>query len=166
MKDNRSTKERGLVLPKNFVESYLNDLTDEEQLGIINAIFTWYMTGEAPEIQNKMVRVLFNTTLGFLESSKKSYEDGKTGGAPKGNNNAKKTTPLVLENNPPYLQEQPPLKNETTLREEKRKEEKRKEEKLEDNINEINFFNYTNKPTPDIEDVLDNLLLKLGGNGK
>jgi hypothetical protein len=147
MKDNRSTKERGLVLPKNFVESYLNDLTDEEQLGIMNAIFTWYMTGETPEIQNKMVRVLFKTTLGFLESSKKSYEDGKSGGAPKGNKNAKKTTTLVTENNPPCLQEQPPLKNETTLREEKRKEDKRKEtrieKKLEDNINEINIFDYT-----------------------
>jgi hypothetical protein len=147
MKDNKNTKERGLVLPKNFVESYLNDLNDEEQLGIMNAIFTWYLTDEVPEVENKMVRVLFKTTLGFLESSKKSYENGKTGGAPKGNQNAKKTTPVVLENNPPRLEEQPPLKSETTLREEKRKEDKRKEtrieKKLEDKINEINVFDYT-----------------------
>jgi hypothetical protein len=157
MKDNRSTKERGLVLPKNFVESYLNDLTDEEQLGIMKAIFSWYITGEIPQLEDKMVRVLFNTTLGFLESSKKSYEDGKTGGAPKGNNNAKKTTPLVLENNPPCFIKQPPLKNETTLREEKRKEDKRKEEKLEDNINEINFFHYTDY---NAQALIDDELLK------
>ena len=157
-------KERGLVLPKNFVESYLDDLDDEEKLAVIKAIFTWYMTGEIIEVENKIVRVLFKTTLGFLESSKKSYEDGKKGGAPTGNTNAKKTTPLVLENNLPYLQEQPPLKKETSLREEKRKEDKIKEtrieKKLEDNRSEIEVFDFTDKEAESL--ISEDLLKRFG----
>jgi hypothetical protein len=139
--ENNKNKERGLVLPKSFIQSYLDDLSNEERLEITEVIFNWFLTNETPVIENKLCKVLFNNLLYFLETSKSNYENGSRGGAPAGNQNAKKktteTTPVVLENNPTCLEEQPPLKNKTTLREEKRKEKKRKEEnkvELEENI--------------------------------
>jgi hypothetical protein len=166
MKQIKNNHERGLVLPKNFVESYLTDLSEEEQLGIMNSIFTWYLTDTIPEIENKMVRVLFRNLLGFLEVSKKSYENGSLGGAPKGNQNAKKKTTMVdLENNPPCLTEQPLLKSETSLREEKRSEENRKEEKRNETRKEnkiIQFDILDNFDFTDIEaqKLIDDTLLK------
>jgi hypothetical protein len=145
-------KERGLVLPKAFIESYLEDLDQNEKLEMISIIFHWFLNDEIPVIENKVCKVLFNNLHYFLQTSKKNYENGEKGGAPKGNQNAKKTTtkttettPLVLENNPPCYVEQPPLKNETSLKEEKRKEEKRKEEKTKENkvieeIDELDMF--------------------------
>jgi len=137
--EKNKNKERGLVLPKSFIQSYLDDLSNEERLEITSVIFNWFLTNETPVIENKLCKVLFNNLLYFLETSKSNYEFGSRGGAPVGNQNAKKkttetteTTPVVLENNPPCLEEQPPLKNKTTLKEEKRKEEKRKEEKTKE----------------------------------
>ncbi len=143
MKNNK-TKERGLVLPKNFIQSYLEDLDQNEKVEIMDAIFNWFLSDEIPTIENKLPRVLFMNLLGFLETSKQNYQNGKEGGAPSGNQNAKKnkTTPVDLENNPHCFTEQPPLKNQTTLSEEKRKEEKRKEVKLKETRSEMNILDF------------------------
>jgi len=93
-------KKRMLLLPQSFIESYLQDLTDLERLEIMSLIFNWYLNEPLPTIKNKLVKVLFDNLLPILEGHKSSYTNGAKGGAPKGNTNAKKTTPLVLENNP------------------------------------------------------------------
>ena len=140
-------KERGLVLPKAFIESYLEDLDQNEKLEMMSIIFNWFLNDEIPVIENKVCKILFNNLHYFLQTSKKNYENGEKGGAPKGNQNAKKktteTTPVVLENNPPCFNEQPPLKNKTSLKEEKRKEEKRKEEKvIENKERELDYLSH------------------------
>jgi len=93
-------KKRMLLLPQSFIESYLQDLTDLERLEIMSLIFNWYLNEPLPTIKNKLVKVLFDNLLPILEGHKSSYTNGAKGGAPKGNTNAKKTTPLVSENNP------------------------------------------------------------------
>jgi hypothetical protein len=99
-------KQRMLLLPKSFIESYLQDLDNEDRLEIMSVVFNWYMELEPLPIKSKLVKVLFNNLLPILEGHKMNYVNGAKGGAPKGNNNAKKTTykttettPLVLENN-------------------------------------------------------------------
>lgn len=150
-------KERGLVLPKAFIESYLEDLDQNEKLEMISIIFNWFLNDEIPVIENKVCKVLFNNLYYFLQTSKKNYENGEKGGAPKGNQNAKKktteTTPLVLENNLPCFEEQPPLKNKTSLREEKRKEEKIIEEKVID-IDNFEFDIYSKETQSLVEKYL------------
>jgi hypothetical protein len=99
-------KQRMLLLPKSFIESYLQDLDDEDKQEIMFVIFNWFLEIELQPIKSKLVKVLFNNLLPILEGHKANYVNGSKGGAPKGNNNAKKTTikttettPLVLENN-------------------------------------------------------------------
>ena len=99
-----------LLIPKSFIETYLNDLDNEDRLEIMSAIFYWYIGYEPIKFESKIAKILFNNLLPILEGHKSNYENGSKGGAPKGNLNAKKTTktttkttkttPLVLENNP------------------------------------------------------------------
>ena len=104
-------KERMLLLPKSFIQSYLEDLDEQEKIEIMNLIFSWYLDLPPIQFESKVVKILFNNLLPFLSSHKENYENGSNGGAPKGNSNAKKkqpqnnplileTTPLVLKNNP------------------------------------------------------------------
>jgi hypothetical protein len=110
-------KERMLLLPKSFIQSYTNDLETDEKLEIMSAIFNWYLENESKKIESKLVKILFDNVLPILETHKENYTNGRKGGAPEGNQNAKKTTkttqettkttqettkttPLVLKNNP------------------------------------------------------------------
>ncbi len=91
-----------LLLPKSFMETYLNDLEDEDKLEIIEIIFNWYFGIETTNFNSKVVKILFNNLLPVIDNHKSNYLNGSDGGAPVGNQNAKKqpkTTPLVLENN-------------------------------------------------------------------
>ena len=83
-------KQRMLLLPKSFIESYLQDLDNEDRLEIMSVIFNWYIGIEPLSIKSKLVKVLFNNLLPILEGHKSNYVNGSKGGAPKGNNNAKK----------------------------------------------------------------------------
>lgn len=106
-----------LLLPKSFIETYKEDLDDEDRLEIMDLIFDWFLGLNSKTTKNKLVKVLFNNLLPILEGHKSNYKNGEKGGAPVGNTNAKKnncettntttettkttqTTPLVLENNP------------------------------------------------------------------
>lgn len=91
-----------LLLPKSFIETYLNDLEDEDKLEIMEIIFNWYFGIETTNFNSKVVKILFNNLLPVIDNHKTNYLNGSDGGAPVGNQNAKKqpkTTPLVLENN-------------------------------------------------------------------
>ena len=134
-----------LLLPKSFIESYLQDLDNEDRLEIMSVVFNWYMELEPLPIKSKLVKVLFNNLLPILEGHKMNYVNGAKGGAPKGNNNAKKTTykttettPLVLENN----HKTTPLENinkpkETEKEKEKEKEKDKENKKIKEKDNNI-----------------------------
>ena len=135
-----------LLLPKSFIESYLQDLDNEDRLEIMSVIFHWYMDIEPVSIKSKLVKVLFNNLLPILEGHKANYVNGGKGGAPKGNNNAKKTTnkttettPLVLENN----HQTTPVENINNPKEkEKEKEKEKDKEKVKDIEKVIDIFDF------------------------
>jgi hypothetical protein len=133
-------KQRMLLLPKSFIESYLQDLDNEDRLEIMSVIFNWYIGIEPVSIKSKLVKVLFNNLLPILEGHKLNYQNGLKGGAPKGNNNAKKsteksteTTPLVLENN----HKTTPVEN---INKPKEKEKEKEKEKDKENYKDIDMF--------------------------
>ena len=111
-----------LLLPKSFIQSYTNDLDTDEKLEIMSAIFNWYLDNEPLNIKSKIVKILFDNVLPILETHKENYKNGKDGGAPKGNQNARKTTsettkttPLVLENNPKEKEKEKEKKKEKDI---------------------------------------------------
>ena len=148
-----------LLLPKSFVETYLNDLDDEDRVEIMTLIFNWYLEIEVPTTTNKLVKVIFNNLLPILEGHKQNYINGQKGGAPKNNTNAKKTTPLVLDNNPKttplVLDNNPkttPLEKQNNPKEKDIDKEKDKDIDKEKLKKSIEIFSYENL---DIEEEID-----------
>jgi len=93
------------------------DLTDEE-MGILFRKFISHAKGEEMEIKNRIVKNSWLSRVNDIDRMTKKYlkdiENGKKGGAPKGNKNASKqpkinpnTTEEKPENNPQITRKQP-----------------------------------------------------------
>lgn len=94
-----------------FYRSYLDAaarMTDEQRLKFFDALIS-YGLDRTPvqDTGDVLIDIAFDFVVPLLDANYKKYEDGKKGGAPKGNKNAKKKTtknnqkqPLVeTENN-------------------------------------------------------------------
>ena len=90
-----------------------SDLTDEE-MGILFKKFISHAKGEDIKIENRIVNQSWLSKVNDINRMTAKYikdiENGKTGGAPKGNKNASKQP----KNNPETTQEQPLNNPETT----------------------------------------------------
>lgn len=84
------SKEWNLLLHPSFIDSYLEDLNDEERIEVMNYVFCWYKGTELPTLKSKLSNLLIKSTIPLLESKRDGYNNGIKGGAPKGNTNAKK----------------------------------------------------------------------------
>ena len=135
-----------LLLPKSLIQSYLEDLDEKEKIEIMNLIFSWYLDLPPVQFESKVVKILFNNVLPFLSSHKENYENGASGGAPKGNTNAKKkqpplndeTTPVDLKNNPKDKD-----KDNTKVKE-KDKSMDKDNTNIKDKLNKNRFIKYRN----------------------
>jgi hypothetical protein len=91
----------------------IKELPIEARGEMLDAIFKLHIDGTIHQFNNPIAKMLFSMIKESMEVTSNSYyqavENGSKGGAPKGNNNAKKKQPtLDLKNNPP-------LNNETTV---------------------------------------------------
>lgn len=126
---------------KSFFEA-INDLDDEDRLQLYDAIMRYQFLKIEPIFNNKYLNAIWKTIVPNIDSYNKSASEGRKGGAPVGNSNAKKkttekqpkndskttkTTPLVLKNNPP-------CENKTTEVEEEVEEEEEVEVEVEDEV--------------------------------
>ena len=88
-------------------------LTDEE-MGILFRKFISHSKGEEMEIENRVVKGLWLSKVNDIDRMTAKYlkdiENGKLGGAPKGNKNASKQPKI----NPQTTQEQPIINPQTT----------------------------------------------------
>ena len=120
--------EKGIIIGQIFKSLWeaIKELEPTEQAEIYNAIFQYQFTGEIPDFTNKYLKSLFishKPTLDkMIQNQKAKIENGKKGGAPKGNNNAKKET---TENN---LNEKTDIEN--NLKQPKTTENKQKQAKV------------------------------------
>ena len=101
MKDNINS----VIILKTYWES-IKEFPDEQQLLLWNCIFDYSFNDVEPELTG-LTKSIWISIKPTIDSSMKRYktsvENGKKGGAPKGNNNAKKQP----ENNLQSTQEQP-----------------------------------------------------------
>lgn len=85
-----------------FYKSYheaIQCLPEEIQLEAYKAICEYAITGEEPEGCNPIVKAIFKMAKPTVESNLARRENGKLGGAPKGNQNARKTSAVENKNN-------------------------------------------------------------------
>lgn len=81
-------------------EEAINDLDDKDvQLSLYRAIVRYGLYGEVPELSG-IAATLWRLILPALQSNRKQFINGSSGGAPKGNQNARKTTQKQPNDNP------------------------------------------------------------------
>ena len=77
--------------------------TDAEKLEMLYAIADYSMTGIIPEFKSLTCKLIFMSIRPNIDGANKRYtasvENGKKGGAPKGNSNAKKKQPKTTQDN-------------------------------------------------------------------
>jgi hypothetical protein len=121
-----------------------------EEMGILFKNFISYNRNENVDNSNRVVNAIWNLIEPNVERINHTYDtngkNGTKGGAPKGNNNAKKqpknnpiTTEILPNNNPITTEIQPTDKPKTTYKEKDKDKEKEK-----DNDKEINNIHSTN----------------------
>ena len=105
-------REKGAVILPSFSDAFRAFKSARNKADMLVYIEEYWTSGTEPDLPEKGEKtVAWRLIRPLLDSMIKDYENGKKGGAPKGNKNAKKTTgveleinpittPLVLENNP------------------------------------------------------------------
>lgn len=78
------------VFYKSFYDA-LCELDEKDQIILLHAICSYAINGEEPHIKGPL-KAVFITIKPQIDKNNQRYENGKKGGAPKGNQNAKKTT--------------------------------------------------------------------------
>lgn len=85
------------IFYKSFYDS-IKELDPKDQVLIYNAIFELQFYGKETEL-NSVSKSIFKLIIPLLEANNKRYENGKKGGAPKGNQNARKHKQETTKNN-------------------------------------------------------------------
>ena len=122
------------------------DHLSNEEMGILFKNFISYNRNENVDNSNRVVNAIWNLIEPNVERINHTYDtngkNGTKGGAPKGNNNAKKqpknnpiTTEILPNNNPTTTEIQPIIKPKTTYKD---------KDKEKDNDKEINNIHSTN----------------------
>lgn len=91
---------KGFVFYRSFYEA-ANDLeTDAEKLAFIDALIQYALYGKEPQLTGAL-RAMFHLVKPQIDKNNTRYENGKKGGAPVGNTNAKNNQrqPKTTENN-------------------------------------------------------------------
>lgn len=138
----------GFVFYQEYYEA-LKELPDKSKLRVFEAVMNYAFRGVETKLSG-IEKAIYSLIKVQLDTKKRNVENGKKGGAPRGNKNAKKTTSLVLEettekqpplfseNNPPCFNETTPLvlrEKEIPIKETPNKEKARQKEiKTQENI--------------------------------
>ena len=106
---------KGLVILPSWSDAFMAFTKPRSTGEILAVINDYYTTGKEPILPEKgEVTVAWTLIKPLMDSHKTDVENGAKGGAKKGNQNARKTTEVELENNPPT--------SEKTTKKEKEKE--------------------------------------------
>ena len=81
------------IFYKSFYDS-IKELDPQDQDQIYNAIFECQFNGKEIELDG-ICESIFTLIIPQLKANNKRYENGKKGGAPKGNQNATKKQPKI-----------------------------------------------------------------------
>ena len=120
------TKDSAVLFYYEWEESF-EELSDSEYRQMIQAIQKYAKTGELPKFEDRTMRSVFKlvrkaidrNTERYDKKCQKNKENGRLGGAPKGNQNAKRKTTETTQNNRTVEKT-----TETTLRERERERER------------------------------------------
>lgn len=116
--------EREAVLFYKSFDEAISMLSDEDQLAVYRAITKYGLYGEETELTGA-AGAIFLLAKPQIDANNRRYENGKKGGAPKGNQNATKSKKKTTK-------EQPINNQETTKEQPKEKEKEKEKDKKKD----------------------------------
>lgn len=93
------------IFYRSFYES-IKELNDKQQYELYKAIMEYQFDNKENELEG-ITKAIFTLVKPQLEANNKRYENGRKGGAPIGNQNAKKTTKKQPKNNLETTKKQP-----------------------------------------------------------
>jgi hypothetical protein len=103
------------VMYKSYIDAVNKIPGEADKLELLLAICNYSMTGVEPTFKSYVADLVFTAIKPSIDGASKRYqasvENGKKGGAPRGNANAKKKQPKTTQEQPKLTEEQP---NETT----------------------------------------------------
>ncbi len=90
MSNNEQAEEREYFPFYLSFEKAISNLDEKDQLLIYRAIARYSLFGEEPPQLERFARATWELLLPILNKSRRKYQNGKKGGAPKGNQNSRK----------------------------------------------------------------------------
>jgi uncharacterized protein YdaU (DUF1376 family) len=137
-----SDKSNSVIILRSYWES-IKDLPDDKQLLFLKSIIEYGMNNIEPEFTG-IEKSFWIQIKATIDNSMKRYntsiENGKKGGAPKGNNNAKKQ-PETTQQQPKSTQEQP----KTTIQQPETKVDNLYKDKDKDKYKDVDKDKYVDK---------------------
>jgi len=100
----KNEKQRGYFPFFRSIQDAISDLDDVSQLEMYRAVVRYGLDGIEPELTG-FSSTLWKVIFPNLRNSRKQYENGLKGGAPKGNANARKLKKPTLEEVEAYTKE-------------------------------------------------------------
>lgn len=90
---------KSFLFYRSFVEAG-RQIPEDKRLAYYEAIFTYALDGIKPDPdEDPLIKIAFSFIEPLVEASLKKYENGKKGGAPVGNQNARKNNQKQPKNN-------------------------------------------------------------------
>lgn len=122
------------IVYRSFYEA-IRSLNKNQQLEMFIALFEFGLNGNEVELTSPMLKAMFSLIKPQLQANNKRYENGKKGGAPMGNSNAKKQPKTDTESNNETTsnnQQQPSVEIENNQKQPKNNQ---KQPNVNDNVN-------------------------------
>jgi len=103
---NNGTKRESMVFYRSFFEA-IHDLPTDEKVVCYDTILNYGLNGIQPDLESASIteKMTFLFVKDQIDANNRRYENGKKGGAPKGNTNASKFVPPTLEEVAEYIKE-------------------------------------------------------------
>ncbi len=107
-----SDKKNSMVFYRSFLDA-VDEMPEESQLPLLKAIIRYALDDETPKELDSYCRAIFKAIQPTIDKAilryKAQCENGKKGGAPKGNSNASKKNNPIQPNSTQFNPKQPLL---------------------------------------------------------
>jgi hypothetical protein len=117
----------GFVFYRSFYDA-ICELDERTQLILFRAIVDYGLDGVLPDLEG-VAKAIFLMAKPQIDANYRRYENGKKGGAPKGNQNARKNNLETTKNNLETTKEQPKINLEQPKEKEKVKDKEKDKDK-------------------------------------
>lgn len=129
------------VFYRSFYEG-IKELPRDIQGEVLTAIMEYGLNGVTTENLKPVAKAIVTLIKPQIEANNKKFENGKLGGAPEGNQNARKNNQKTTKNQPKNNQKQPNVNDNDNVNDNVKEEEEKKEKALPQNFKKLTIHQF------------------------